>query len=228
MVVTGVIWYAAFVFSATFHEAAHALVAKRGGDLTAYLGGQVTLDPWPHIRREPIGMVVIPILSFVLGGFVMGYASAPMNAEWSLRHPRRAGYVSLAGPVSNFVLAFLAAIGIRLGSLLGAFVPATRTGLGGVAVASPSAGAVAGAVAILFSVMFALNLALFLFNLIPVPPMDGFGIIPIFLSDEQGHRFQLQRREVQRMAFLGLIVAWKLFPYIFRPTFAFARSVLFL
>src|SRR4051794_31872845 len=56
-------WYFVFLFSTTFHEAAHAWVAQRGGDLTAYEGGQVSLDPRPHIRREPWGMVVLPLLS---------------------------------------------------------------------------------------------------------------------------------------------------------------------
>ena len=53
-------WVIVFILSATFHEAAHAWAAKRGGDLTAYHGGQVSLDPIPHMRREPFGMVVLP------------------------------------------------------------------------------------------------------------------------------------------------------------------------
>jgi hypothetical protein len=62
--VFGFIWYVVFLFSTTCHEASHALVAKLGGDDTAERTGQVTLNPMPHIRREPWGMVVIPILSF--------------------------------------------------------------------------------------------------------------------------------------------------------------------
>src|SRR5258708_16427141 len=62
----GFIWYIAFLFSTTCHEAAHALVAKIGGDTTAALGGPVTLNPIPHIQREPWGMVVIPLISFAL------------------------------------------------------------------------------------------------------------------------------------------------------------------
>ena len=63
----GAIWYIVFLFSTTCHEAAHALVAKMGGDLTAAEGGQVTLNPIPHIRRSPFGMVVVPIVSFAAG-----------------------------------------------------------------------------------------------------------------------------------------------------------------
>jgi hypothetical protein len=58
-----------FLFSTTLHEAAHAWAAKLGGDLTAYHGGRVTLDPRPHIRREPFGMVVLPLLSVVTSGW---------------------------------------------------------------------------------------------------------------------------------------------------------------
>src|SRR5215468_6229382 len=75
----GLIWYVVFLFSTTCHEAAHALAAKLGGDLTAFHGGQVSLDPIPHVRRELFGMVVFPILSYVTGGWMMGWASAPYD-----------------------------------------------------------------------------------------------------------------------------------------------------
>ena len=94
----GVIWYAALIFSLTFHEAAHALAAKRGGDPTAYLGGQVSLDPTPHIRREQLGTVVVPILSYAMAGWMIGWASTPYDRRWAERYPRRAAWMSLAGP----------------------------------------------------------------------------------------------------------------------------------
>jgi len=67
----GFIWYVAFLFSTTCHEAAHALAAKIGGDDTAFAGGQVSLNPVPHIQREPWGMVVFPILSLVVTGSLL-------------------------------------------------------------------------------------------------------------------------------------------------------------
>src|SRR5688572_28447957 len=73
------IWYPVFVFSTTCHEAAHAWVAHRGGDHTAYADGLVSLDPLPHIRRSPMGMVVIPIIPFLMGGWMIGWASVPLN-----------------------------------------------------------------------------------------------------------------------------------------------------
>ena len=64
----GPLWYIVFLLAITCHEAAHALAAKLGGDDTAYEAGQVSLNPVPHIRREPFGTVVVPLLSYFLGG----------------------------------------------------------------------------------------------------------------------------------------------------------------
>ena len=114
-------YYVVFLFSTTLHEAAHAWAAMLGGDLTAYHGGQVTLDPRPHIRREPIGMVVLPLLTSLASGWPFGFASAPFDPAWSLRHPKRAGWMALAGPGANLLLVLLAGVGIRLGAALGVF-----------------------------------------------------------------------------------------------------------
>ncbi len=99
--------YIPFVISLTFHEAAHALAARLGGDNTAYLGGQVTLNPVPHMRREPFGTIVLPLLLLISTGGrqVMGWASAPIDPLWAMRHPRRAAVVSFAGPLANLLLA---------------------------------------------------------------------------------------------------------------------------
>lgn len=78
-IATGLAFFAVFLFSTTLHEAAHAWAALRGGDPTAYAGGQVSLDPMPHIRREPFGMIVLPLLTSVTIGWPMGYASAPYD-----------------------------------------------------------------------------------------------------------------------------------------------------
>src|SRR5258707_7583830 len=90
-------YYVVFLFSTTLHEAAHAWAAKLGGDLTAYHGGQVTLDPRPHIKREPIGMLVLPLLSSLASGWPFGFASAPFDPAWALKHPKRAAWIGLAG-----------------------------------------------------------------------------------------------------------------------------------
>ena len=65
-------WYLTFIFSTSFHEAAHAFVAMKLGDLTAYHSGQVSLNPVPHMRREPFGMILVPIFSFFIVGWTFG------------------------------------------------------------------------------------------------------------------------------------------------------------
>src|SRR5437588_6666691 len=92
----GLTWFLVFLFSTTLHEAGHALAAYRLGDPTAYHGGQVSLSPLPHIRREPVGMLIVPLVSFALsrGSWMMGWASAPYDPDWAHHHPRRAAIMA--------------------------------------------------------------------------------------------------------------------------------------
>ena len=94
----GLVWFVAFLFSTTVHEAMHAFAAWKGGDPTAYHGGQVSLSPLPHIRREPVGMLIVPLLTSLTRGWAMGWASAPYDPVWATRHPRRAAIMAAAGP----------------------------------------------------------------------------------------------------------------------------------
>src|SRR5579863_9914406 len=121
LIVAGFVWYVVFLFSTTCHEASHALVAKIGGDETAALGGQITLNPIPHIRREPFGMVVVPLLAFLFSGQIIGWASAPFNPEWERRYPRRSAWMALAGPAANFSLMLTAVVIIHIGRSQGWF-----------------------------------------------------------------------------------------------------------
>src|ERR1051325_7912392 len=151
----GLVWYVVFLFSTTCHEAAHALAAKLGGDLTAFHGGQGSLDPLPHIRREPFGMVIFPILSYAMGGWMIGWASAPYDPQWANRHPRRAAWMSLAGPGANFSLAAIAGVAIHIGVWMGRFRCSDESGFTTL-IQSP-ADVMAG-VATFLSLMFSLNL----------------------------------------------------------------------
>ena len=118
----GIVFYGVFVFSVTLHEASHAWAALRGGDPTAYLGGQVSIDPRPHMRREPFGMVILPLMGVVMAGWPFGWASAPYDPEWARAHPRRAAWMSLAGPGANLALVFAAAVLVHVGLIGGWFV----------------------------------------------------------------------------------------------------------
>src|SRR5712671_1187798 len=120
---TGFLWFLAFLFSTTVHEAMHALVALRGGDPTAYHGGQVSLSPIPHIRREPIGMLLVPLVTALTQGWAIGWASTPYDTRWAARYPKRAALMAAAGPAGNLSIAFVAFVLIRLGLASGWFVP---------------------------------------------------------------------------------------------------------
>jgi Zn-dependent protease len=147
----------ALLLAVTVHEVAHAVVADRLGDPTPRAMGRITLNPLPHI--DPLGAI-----AFVLAGF--GWAKpVPVNAA-NLRHPRRdMAWVAAAGPISNFLVAFL---GLVL------FVLARRSGLVGEPVGQ----------AVLW--IFQFNLALGIFNLIPLPPLDGGHFLPYFLPPGAG------------------------------------------
>src|SRR6201984_440771 len=108
-------WLVVFLGSMTAHEASHPFVAKCLGAPTAYLGGQVTLNPIPHIRREPFGMLLLPIISYVASGWMIGWASAPYNAAWAAQYPRRAAVMALAGPAANFFILFLFLWWVQIG-----------------------------------------------------------------------------------------------------------------
>jgi Zn-dependent protease len=226
MLVTGFAWYLVFLFSTVCHEAAHALAALKLGDRTAYYGGQVSLDPAPHVRREPIGMVVVPLLSFLLnqGQWMMGWASAPYDPSWAARNPRRAALMALAGPMSNLVLVLVAGLLMRGGMLLGAF--AAPPSITFTTVTLAPAGGFSTGIALLLSILFTLNLALFLFNLLPMPPLDGSALPPLFLD----HSVALKYLEFVRspgLSLIGLVIAWKLFPLLFSPVHLLAINLLY-
>ncbi|HUK64150.1 MAG TPA: hypothetical protein VLV15_12475, partial [Dongiaceae bacterium] len=106
--VDGLFWFVAFLFSTTLHEAAHAWAALLGGDPTALRAGQVSLSPLPHIRREPIGMLVVPLLTAFTQGWAIGWASTPYDPRWAAEHPHRAARMAAAGPAANLLIASVA------------------------------------------------------------------------------------------------------------------------
>ena len=146
----------ALLLAVTLHEVAHGWVADRLGDHTARLAGRLTLNPLPHI--DPFGA-----LAFILAGF--GWARpVPVNAR-NLRHPvRDMALVGLAGPAANFIVAFVALVLLELVARGGAAVPFVGVPLFGV-----------------LRWAYLYNLALGIFNLIPLPPLDGGHFLPYLL-----------------------------------------------
>lgn len=202
----------AFLFSTTCHEASHALAANIGGDKTATLGGQLTLNPVPHIMRAPFGMVVVPVLSFLLNGRMIGWASAPYDPLWERRHPHRAAWMALAGPAANFSLVLLATIGIRVGVAAGwlgwdqAYNRPTFP-------------------LIVLRVFFSLNLLLGTFNLLPVPPLDGSTGIMLLMSEKRAQGY-LDWLRGNNFAIAGLLIGMLVFRNIYGPIDEFLTRLL--
>jgi len=150
------------IASLSFHEAAHAWVANRLGDPTARVLGRLTLNPLAHI--DPIGTVLFPLVGMLSGLPLIGWAKpVPVDVRY-LRAPRRDfAIVALAGPVSNLVLAVGAGILLKL---TGGLVPD-----GGATVLTST-----------LALAVFLNVLLAVFNMLPVPPLDGgnvlAGIVP--------------------------------------------------
>lgn len=240
----GALWYVVFLYSTVCHEAAHAWAGLKLGDDTAYRGGQVSLDPIPHIRREPVGMVVFPLLTFFMNAqsgktWMMGWASAPYDPQWALRNPRSAAWMALAGPAANLLLAIAAALVVRVGLVAGWFRPGENiivsAGsvklLGGFefsdVVTAASDSPLLQMAAMFLSVMFALNILLMIFNLIPVPPFDGSAVPLLFLSGSAAESWQ-QFLWTPTAQIIGFIVAFKGFGYVFWPLLTKAVNILYL
>ncbi|MGF1508973.1 MAG: site-2 protease family protein [Myxococcota bacterium] len=219
------IWWVAFLFSLTCHEAAHALVAKWGGDRTAHEAGQVSLSPIPHIRREPFGTVIVPLVSYFLnqGGWMLGWASAPFNPIWAHRHPRRAAWMAAAGPAANFCIAFIVGVILSVGVLSGTFEAPSSVSFTRLAIGPDGAPTAATT---LLSILFTLNLLLGTFNLLPVPPLDGHAVVGLVLSDDNARRWSEFARD-PTFSILGLVLAWYGFGYIWNPVFSLALGLLY-
>lgn len=227
VVVDGMFWFLAFLFSTTVHEACHAYVALLGGDKTAYRGGQVSLNPIPHIRREPIGMLVVPLLTAFTQGWAMGWASAPFDPLWADRHPRRAAWMAAAGPAGNFLLAVISWIALRIGLATNFFMMPNRAGYGSLVMAAGDLpGKLAPFLAQGLSIMLMLNVLLGVFNLLPLPPMDGSAAAELLLPAATARKFRLAVRNPV-FSLVGLLIAWQGFPYIASPLFGLVLKSLY-
>ena len=224
--IEAIAFYAVFVFAVTVHEAAHAWAAMIGGDLTAYNGGQVSIDPIPHMRREPFGMVVLPILSVAMSGWPMGYASAPYDPAWARRYPTRAAWMALAGPGANLAMVVAAGLAVRVGLAMGTFQIPGQINFNRITEVAGDPSGLAGAAAFLLSIFFSMNLLLFVLNMIPLPPLDGSGALPLILPERwlEGYRSLVHQPMV---GIIGILIVWNLIGEVFRPMLVGAIGLLY-
>ncbi|HUK86576.1 MAG TPA: site-2 protease family protein [Terriglobales bacterium] len=173
---------AVFLFAISVHESAHAWVAWRRGDPTARLLGRISLNPIRHI--DPVGTVVLPAIALFTGLPMIGWAKpVPVNPLNFRNHVLDDVLTSVAGPVSNFMVATAAVFALALIALL----PGGRDAVPGV-VAGYDTGSVWVPVVLFFYLSIHINVLLAIFNLIPVPPLDGSHVLRHFLS-EPARRF---------------------------------------
>ncbi|MGZ8270011.1 MAG: site-2 protease family protein [Methylophilus sp.] len=169
------------LFAITVHEAAHGYVAKHFGDLTAEKQGRITLNPLKHI--DPIGTILLPILTMMLGGILFGWAKpVPVNFA-NLRNPKKDMlWVAAAGPISNFLMAIFWAMMFNFSN----YVPNEAVNF----------------LAIMSMAGISINIVLMVLNLLPMPPLDG-GRIAVSLLPMP---WAIKLARVERYGFPILIV----------------------
>ena len=199
--------FVVLLFSLTVHETAHAWTADRLGDSTARLLGRVSLNPMVH--ADLIGTIVFPLLAMVSGVPLIGWAKpVPVNPR-QLRNPRRDYMlVAAAGPASNLLMAVAAAVALRL-------LPVSPVTLGEPNVSAP--------VASILSQALRLNVLLAVFNMIPIPPLDGGNVLSGLLPARAAFRFNAVVRPYGFLILYALMLT-RGFEYLVIPPSRFLLS----
>lgn len=190
------------LFSVIIHEISHGYAALWQGDRTAEYEGRLTLNPLRHI--DPIGTIILPALSLMLpGSFLFGWAKPVPFNPYNLRNQRWGeALVALAGPLSNMAIALVFGLAIRL-----YMVPA---------------GYADGPAAALCAIIVLVNITLAVFNLIPIPPLDGSKILSAVLPSG----WMRVRASIERFGFIGVIIFLVFLWQFFEPVIPWLFTVI--
>lgn len=198
-----VFWVLVLMFSVILHEVAHGYMANFLGDPTAKLQGRLTLNPLSHI--DPLGTVILPTLLLMSGSSILiGYAKPVPYNPYNLRGKYGEALVAAAGPGTNILLALVFGLSIRFfgqaidPDLVNAFV-----------------------------VITSINIFLAIFNLIPIPPLDGSKVLSILLPGALGRGYESIRMSFERLGVLGGTLLILCIFYFLSPVFADVVGVVF-
>jgi Zn-dependent protease len=215
-----ILFMVSLVFSLSLHEAGHAWMSSRFGDDLARSQGRISLNPISHV--DPIGTILFPGIAFFTGAPLLGWARpTPVNPlRW--RNKRVANFwVSIAGVLCNLAIAIVAGITIRilfqtgvitLNPDIASWMPIAPTG---------TDSTVAQGAVTLLAGFFTLNVGLFIFNLLPIPPLDGSKILSSILPASFGSALE----SLERFGFILLFIA--IFTHVFSYIFGFIMPLAF-
>lgn len=161
------------VLAITLHEAAHAFVAKKFGDLTSYNLGRVSLNPLKHI--DLIGTILIPSIALITTGFIFGWAKPVPVKFGNLKNPKRHSvYVAAAGPLANLAMALIYVILLIIINNLSSYpIPNLFTSL----------------LLLMFQIGISINISFMILNLLPILPLDGGRIVAGLLPNKLAYEF---------------------------------------
>ncbi|MDQ1560462.1 MAG: hypothetical protein QOD32_3522 [Pyrinomonadaceae bacterium] len=195
-----ILYMVALIFSLSLHEAMHAWMSNRFGDDTAYHQGRVSLSPITHV--DPIGTLLFPAIAFFTGAPLLGWARpTPVNPlRW--REKRKANFwVSIAGILGNFAIAIFVGIIILILMNMGSLRAVTDGRYYGLLAADRES--TMQGVAALLETFFVMNIGLAVFNLFPIPPLDGSKILASILPESFGSAIE----SIEQYGFIILLVA---------------------
>jgi Zn-dependent protease len=188
-----ILYMVALIFSLSVHESAHAWMSNQFGDDLARLQGRISLNPTSHV--DPIGTLLFPAIAFFTHAPLIGWAKpTPVNPlKW--RNKRVANFwVSAAGAISNFIIAIIAGIGIRA-----LYTFQITDGLR----MKPGSSTIATGAFELLVTFFILNVSLGVFNLLPIPPLDGSKVLQSILPES----FESGFEALEKFGFILLFIA---------------------